>query len=1191
MSSAPPLQALDLMGFPFQGAQVIEASAGTGKTWTLASLYLRLVLGHGRRGGGLLPPQILVMTFTEAATAELRDRIRRRLVQAADFFREEAGAVSSADPFLVQLREAWPRGEWPARALQLELAVQWMDEAAIHTIHGWSHRALREHAFDSASLFEQDKVDDPQALKLVAAGDYWRRWIYPLEASQSLAFERLASTPAALLECVDRHVARRERKRKGGPALAADLSAPTDFEATIGHWSAWASQLQRALRAAHSAWRTHRAALEEQLSVAMARDLKGTSFKTDKRTAYLGLMRAWSSEAFGSRTLESDELRRFSAGNLRGALKKGGIEPVDTHGVFALLQAAFDLDAAEPPSEPLLDHAAACIGELYESRKAALAQFDFPDLLTRLHAALHAPGSGLAAALRVQYPVALIDEFQDTDRWQYASFQRIYLDPQTETSAALLMIGDPKQAIYGFRGADLDTYVTARNTADCIHTLTGNYRSTQSLVAAVNHVFTSAVEPFGSIPYEPVTAQKDVPPLLQRDGGVHPAMTVWHTPGDEPVKAAEHLALMAAVFATRIIKLLGEGLATPADVAVLVRSGKEARAIRAALDQRGLRSVYLSDRDSVYGTREAFDLWTLLRAVNAPRTERFVRAALGTRSFGLPLATLDALFADERALEQQVERFTQWQSIWQRQGFLAMLYAVLHEQAIPSRLLAQSDGERRLTNLLHLGDLLQQASLGLQGEGAVVRHLADRLRDSATAAGGETGADAAQMRLETDAHLVKVVTLHKSKGLQYPVVFLPFASGFMTDKDDDLSRRAEDVRLLYVALTRAERAVFVGATTLATEFNKDSTESKSALGQLLGRRNAQDLRERLATWAQCADIVVAPLPEADGACYAGPPAAPGRRTAEVPQRRHASAWRSASFSSLTRRLEPPVRLTVAPTEADERYSDSQTDNPPETRDAGVGLRTDGIATNPYAAFPRGARYGDLLHVLLEWQVQQRWPILDPTATATVPVWDSLLRRRCDALGITPEHRALLTEWIIAIGRCPLGIGVTLHSLDPARTWAEMGFLLTTHGATARAIDALISRHVLPGQSRNALQPQALEGLLTGFLDLVFEHDGRYYVLDYKSNYLPAGYAQEQLAEAILGHRYDLQYTLYLLALHRLLKARLATYDYDRHMGGALYLFVRGIDEPGHGMHHDLPPRALIERLDDLLAGRAAPVPA
>ena len=214
MSSAPPLQALDLMGFPFEGAQVIEASAGTGKTWTLASLYLRLVLGHGRRGGGLLPPQILVMTFTEAATAELRDRIRRRLVQAADFFREEAGAVSSADPFLVQLREAWPRGEWPARALQLELAVQWMDEAAIHTIHGWSHRMLREHAFDSASLFEQDKVDDPQALKLVAARDYWRRWIYPLEASQSLAFERLASTPAALLECVDRHVARRERDRQ-----------------------------------------------------------------------------------------------------------------------------------------------------------------------------------------------------------------------------------------------------------------------------------------------------------------------------------------------------------------------------------------------------------------------------------------------------------------------------------------------------------------------------------------------------------------------------------------------------------------------------------------------------------------------------------------------------------------------------------------------------------------------------------------------------------------------------------------------------------------------------------------------------------------------------------------------------------------------------------------------------------------
>ncbi|MFM8920156.1 MAG: UvrD-helicase domain-containing protein, partial [Limnohabitans sp.] len=193
---------LDVLTLPLQGVQLIEASAGTGKTWTLAALYVRLVLGHGRQGQGLMPPQILVMTFTEAATAELRDRIRARLAQAAQFFR---GQAPSADDFLHDLQATLGTENNAAHAARLEEAAQWMDEAAIYTIHSWSSRMLRQHAFDSQSLFDQKRLDDAPALKLKLVKDYWREFVYPLEGQQLGALKALGATPDALLKNIQSH--------------------------------------------------------------------------------------------------------------------------------------------------------------------------------------------------------------------------------------------------------------------------------------------------------------------------------------------------------------------------------------------------------------------------------------------------------------------------------------------------------------------------------------------------------------------------------------------------------------------------------------------------------------------------------------------------------------------------------------------------------------------------------------------------------------------------------------------------------------------------------------------------------------------------------------------------------------------------------------------------------------------------
>lgn len=1194
---------LDPMTMPLQGLHVIEASAGTGKTWTLAALYVRLVLGHLRQSlqgeasgnGGLYPPQILVMTFTEAATAELRGRIRERLAQAARFFREDDRAAVEADAFLHDLRAAYSPTQWPECAYRLDMAAQWMDDAAIFTIHGWSSRMLKQHAFDSASLFQQSRVEDSERLKLTAVQDYWRQWFYPLPVAQLGALKTLGKTPDEFLDVLNKLWALSDKAPQSA-VFAGD--APNTL---LQKWRVWKEQLDALESVVRPLWTPDLVAGVSD--AAAAKVLKG--YPPKYLSSRLANMALW----MQGHSVKVDVLEWFSLSKL---LEKGWTG-AQAHAVFAHIDALCDHMRGEPEvAQGLQAHAAHEIGLAYRNTKAQLAQFDFSDLLQCLYRALQAPDGRLAHAIRQQYPVALVDEFQDTDPWQYGSLSKIYGE-STRPDTGLIMIGDPKQAIYSFRGADLDTYLDARADARAIHTLSGNYRSTPGVVAAVNHVFSQLEKPFGEVPFEPVVARNAAVHPLQLGAVTQPAMTVWHQHNATPPRKDVFLRQMAALFATQMVGLLNQGRANPGsrepgtvapgDMAVLVRGWREARAIRHALSARGVRSVYLSERDSVFDTAEATDLWRILLAVSNPRSTAWLRAALTTRLWGLEWAQLESLFQDERAWDSVVDQFHQWQSIWQRQGFLPMLHHLLHAQSIPARLFnprhSQSDsqnqnGERQLTNLLHLGDLLQAASLNLQGEGALIRYLEGQLQNPTTSG------DTAQLRLESDANLVQVITVHKAKGLQYPLVFLPFVSAFMAEKKDsgkdDALRLAEDIRLLYVALTRAEKAVWVGLAQVKGDVDGKSPKAKSAVSVLLQRQSADDLTERLTAWQACQDIVVAPAPPPSDDRYA--PTAPDKvyKQATEPKRRLKNNWWSASFSALVQHNSPPfANVTALDTQRDSRMADAQVDS--------AEVQVQDVALMPelplvYNAFPAGSAYGTLLHDLLEWQAQRGWPAaLEAPSAAVVGEWRSLVARKSQRLKLNEEHVAVLDVWIkqILLADLPTTLSdavappLTLAALTRAKAWPEMAFTMTVQKTHALHIDQLIQQHVLVGQPRMPLQPRTLEGMLIGFMDLVLEHDGRYYVLDYKSNRLPV-YDPAHLQAAILSHRYDVQYTLYLLALHRLLRSRLPGYDYDQHIGGALYLFLRGIDQPGAGQFVDKPPRELIEALDASLTGPLANTP-
>lgn len=1218
---------LEPLRFPLHGRRLIEASAGTGKTYTIAALYLRLVLGHGGTAAfprPLLPPEILVVTFTNAATRELRERIRDRLAEAARVFR---GQLQSTDPFLLGLLAEPDYQDDDARALaarQLDLAAQWMDEAAIYTIHGWSQRMLNQHAFDSGSLFDQTLDNDEAELRLEAVRDYWRTFCYPLSEPALRALTRLARTPDALAQRVEpllsgEHV----RVLAEGTPIAAARS-PLAFADELQQWQQRSEQLEVQAR---EQWRSGADAIEAALTRAVEQGvLSRTSYKAAALPEWFEAMRQWAD----GEAVERKLLERFAASTLRQRTNKKFLDQgPPAHAVFDTLNALLEQWQQEPDLTPILHHAAEWIRTRFEISKRRAARLGFDDLLGRLDQALAGPaGPRLAHEIAQQYPVALIDEFQDTDPVQYRSFRRIYAtaDPQ---ASALLLIGDPKQAIYAFRGADIHTYLQARqDCADALYTLGTNFRSAAPLVAAVNRLFEQAEQarPGGAfrfargdenpLPFHPVAARGRDEQLVI-DGCSPAALTAWWLEPDrvatKPRFRAE-LAQRCASEIRRVLALAATGRAglrgrdgqwqalKPSDIAVLVRTGSEAQAIRQALSARGVRSVYLSDRESVFATAEATDMWRWLRACAEPEQPALLHEALASATLGLDYAELDRLTRDEQAWEEQVELFRGLRQHWRRHGVLAAIRRLLDAFELPARLLQTVNGERVLTNLLHLAELLQAASVQLDGELALVRHLAEQL------AGDGDSADERILRLESDSDRVQVITIHKSKGLEYPLVYLPFISDCrpVSGRDShyqyhgedgvvhlelgsspeaqaqaDAERLQEDLRLLYVALTRPVHACWIGLAPL-----KDL--GRSALGQLLGGGSGDEARACFEALCVPGQLALEPAPAlTDLSLEAAIDTRPLRPAQPCTRPVRGEHWWIASYSALCQ-LRAKTDAALSPGEREARDT-ARDDTALETRDEGSDSLAvvDGIPD--IHRFPKGPTAGTFLHGILEWAASEGFARVVQEAALR----ERYLAPRCRH-GQWQPWRELLERWLLRLLETPLplaaGSAVALSALPGVR--AEMEFWFSVSSLSVQRLDRMVSEHILPGYERPALEDGQVNGMLKGFIDLVFEYQGRYWVADYKSNWLGPDshdYTLAAMRSAVLAKRYDLQYLLYTLALHRLLKARLPGYaddpaaGYERHVGGALYLFLRGIDEPSHhGAFVDRPPVGLILQLDQLL---------
>ncbi|MBC7727986.1 MAG: UvrD-helicase domain-containing protein, partial [Microbacteriaceae bacterium] len=749
---------LNPLTLPLQGSRLIEASAGTGKTWTIAALYLRLVLGHGGVGQdptrALLPGEILVMTFTKAATRELSDRIRQRLVEAAACFRGEQ-SPKPEDGFLSGLLADFPVGELRSQAAwRLAMAAEAMDDAAVHTIDAWCQRMLREHAFDSGCLFDEELQANEAAMLAEAARDYWRQDVYPLSAEAlAVALTVWKSVNAVVASVKD--------------LLKMPLPADAGQGRLDERITDVAGLRARALADLKSGWVERAAEMQAWLDGQMARKdcpFSKVKLKPANYTGWIGQLSTWASDPDSGEIGLTDAARaRLTTAGLRDAVKPGA--DIDIPACFAAFEALLVALPQLPEIGPVLrSHAVVRVSERMQQLKSQAGTFGFADMLNRLNTALNpqSPGPSGDQAQRLrqrildQYPVALIDEFQDTSPVQLSIFDRIYRIADNAPGRTLLLIGDPKQSIYGFRGADIYSYLGARRATQGRHHVLGtNHRSTRALVDAVNGFFGGAEARAGEgafmfrMPRGDAGAGSDGSamhegsglPFLAVDargrderfvtsGGEVPAITLCL---DAELRSKEGSRdLCAALCAERIVTLLNDAEAgfacealplqrlRPADMAVLVRTGTEAAAVRAALRRRGVASVYLSDKDTVFKTDEAQDLLRLLQAVAAPRDVRLARAALATALVGLALEELLALSTDDERFDSQCELLAQLHGAWQAQGILAMVRRALHSFGMPARWLATDDGERRLTNVLHLAELLQAASAQLDGEQALI---------------------------------------------------------------------------------------------------------------------------------------------------------------------------------------------------------------------------------------------------------------------------------------------------------------------------------------------------------------------------------------------------------------------------------------------------------------------------------------
>ncbi|TYT74712.1 exodeoxyribonuclease V subunit beta [Desulfobotulus mexicanus] len=1158
-----PIPSFDPVNTPLEGTLLMEASAGTGKTHTIASLFVRLVIEHG-----LPVERILVVTFTEAASGELKERIYARLGDTLAALEER----SFSEAFSGEMAKR--HGNSPEARRRILAAIRNFDRAAIGTIHSFCYRMLRENRFESGLRFDAELLTDAGLLRQNAADDVWRRDVASLDrAKAEILIEKL--TPESLMNLAARY---------GG---ADQLLLPEgDFRNIDEKILKLESRIKKI-------WTEEGDALRTLLSENKFLKRNKENFRLDILNNDLINLEQWIS---GHGFLPEKVIQKMTMTNIRQETKKD--KPSPEHEFFNVCEEwILSTDLARALFiKNLVQAVRKREGELKE--KAGLITFD--DLLLNLRdAVLEDKDGGMCLRIRELFGAALIDEFQDTDPVQYAVFDTVF----ARGGLPLLLIGDPKQAIYAFRGADVFAYLDAAKKSRKRYTLDYNWRSDPELIEAVNLIFQKNPNAFvlEGMDFHPVQAAPKTRETLTDPADVSP-FTFWlaHPENEKPLASGKLLPMALGAVSDEIVRLLSGGRkgdirigdkgVEPGDMAVLVRSNREALQTRNFLADRGIPAVIHAD-GNVLDSDEAKELLPVLTAILHPWNSGKVRRALATRIMGFSMKAIDDLNRDEPAFNRESAFFMECRNLWQEKGIFPMLSHLYEKGGVLVRSAGTGDGERQVTNLLHLAEILHSAEVDEKRGPEVLLRWLERQGNPAFPRRVE-----APLRLESDGQRVRVITVHRSKGLEYPIVFCPFIHsatdvlgskinpekimafhdpelenrfcvdfGGKADKarEEDLTRKeamAEQARLLYVALTRARHRVYAVWGSINIQVKKDVRACNWILHNSLVVPDADQVKQNMEALSKKDVLSCLPLPEDQHLTLPHMDETSETHVCCTAPHLPLDPFRITSFSSL-----------VAG-----KYMDN-----PADRDGTARLtKKSEDPGGDIFSFPAGARPGIFMHHLFE----------NIDFTQEVFQLEPSVRKSLHLFGYDEVWIPALMEMLERVLSMPFGEeGFRLKEVGLKDQLRELDFYFPLNTLEPDAISKWVQKITmgacehLPAQLENLYFSRSA-GYLRGLIDLVFRHNGRYYLLDWKSNDLGAdyeAYSPENLKREMAVHLYTLQYHLYTLALDRYLSIRLEDYDYERDFGGVAYVFLRGVNPekaPGCGLFFEKPPEERIREM-------------
>lgn len=1147
---------------PLKGISLVEASAGTGKTYNITSLYVRAVLEKN-----LLPSQILVMTYTEAATAELKYRIRKRLNESLEALLTEK---ADGDTFLQQLLHQ-PFSEAPEK---LRKAIDSFDEAAVFTIHGFCNRILSEFSlhFDVSPNFEL-LTDDSELLQ-DCVDDYWRDFITKAEENSQLyvLLDYLTDTGFGPDEL--KSVLSEIMKHPEAVLEPQNLN----YESLLGQ----IDDLNAIFKEVKRLWELEGAELE---NIYRGDALKRNIYQKSTEDRHWDEFQQWLNQS-SIKVLYPDSLVKFGLKLSRSGKKNTEIpELALSTAIDQYIDLAQQLKLLKPA---FIKKSVAVVQDEYNSRKKDANLLTYNDLLELVEKGLkNKSGSHIASILNQKYPVALVDEFQDTDPIQYSIFRQIYFG---KNKSALFMIGDPKQAIYGFRGADIYTYLEAREDAheEQRYSLSYNYRSNEGMIEAVNTLFTQAQNPFvidklnfDSALYPRHKGEKPVL-YFKNDKFIKPLQSIKVESSGNGYKKDFRGHLYAAV-ADEILALLSDKYklndrrVEQKDIAILIRKGAEGDVLQDELKKRGLKSVMRS-RNSVFKTNVAEELFLILKSIYHISYESGVRAALCTELLGFQADDILQLNENEEAWSEILERFLTTKEQWEKYGIESAIDELSKQFSIQHKLAELPDSERRITNVLHLSELLSKAQREQKLTGiGLLKWFHHKMNDDATDSDDEV------LRLESDEDLIQISTMHGAKGLEYNIVFCPFLweeaikikNGNLLKFHQDgkthldislgidhpkrtefetqtsIQQLAESIRLAYVALTRSVAACYL----FVPDFKNIS---ESPLGVLFAGNQAHaDYEKITGSLAQLPNI------ELRTPFISGQSSELTLKTEKTDLTENAHFRRKDLF-------EIPRIISYSLLSQAHSSDDQIHDYDADFNYALPEGDSEKLKALNHFSFPKGANAGTCLHKIFE----------DISFTETELI-AQLVEENLEYYGFDDEWKKPVSDWISSCLNQPFGEPpITLRNLPEQDVLKEMEFLFPVQNVKTDQLWKLIRRKNISG-----FKDHETYGFMKGYIDLTFTFNNRYYILDYKSNYLgdkKENYGNERLQETILEAGYDLQYHIYTLALHRYLKQRADHYKYENHFGGVLYFFIRGMDvnEPGSGIFFHRPEFSLVQQLDD-----------